>query len=71
MRNIFLEKLNTKCGGESIPISFSKKSKLSISLIRFKVFMQFVFIVCHAEGYGNISKLSCGPLAFTSYKAFL
>ena len=31
MRNIFLEKSYTKCGGETIPRSFSKKSKLSIS----------------------------------------
>ena len=31
MRNIFLEKSYTKCGGETIPISFSK-SKLTISL---------------------------------------
>ena len=32
MRNIFLEKSYTKCGGETILRSFSKKSKLSISL---------------------------------------
>ena len=32
MRNIFLEKSFTKCGGETIPIPFSKKSKLCISL---------------------------------------
>ena len=32
MRNIFVEKLYTKCGGEAIPKPFSKKSKLSISL---------------------------------------
>ena len=32
MRNIFLEKSCTKCGGETIPKSISKKSKLSISL---------------------------------------
>ena len=31
MRNIFLEKSYTKCGGETIPKPFSKKSKLSIS----------------------------------------
>ena len=40
MRNIFLEKSHTKCGGETIPIPFSKKSKLSISLDQeFKSFM--------------------------------
>ena len=32
MRNIFLEKLYTKCGGETIDRPFSKISKLSISL---------------------------------------
>ena len=32
MRNIFVEKLYTKCGGEAIPKPFSKKSKLNISL---------------------------------------
>ena len=32
MRNIFLEKLYTKCAGETIPRPFSKKSKLSISI---------------------------------------
>ena len=31
MRNIFLEKSYTKCGGGTIPRSFSKKPKLSIS----------------------------------------
>ena len=28
-------------------------------------------IVCQVEGYPNILKLNCKPLAFTSYKAFL
>ena len=32
MRNIFPEKLYTKCGGETIPRPFSEKSKLRISL---------------------------------------
>ena len=32
MRNIFLEKSYIKCGGETIPGPFSKKSKLSINL---------------------------------------
>ena len=32
MRNIYLEKSYTKCGGDTIPRSFPKKSKLSISL---------------------------------------
>ena len=32
MKNNFLEKSNTKYGGETIPRPFSKKSKFSISL---------------------------------------
>ena len=32
LRNIFLQKSYTKCGGESIPRQFFKKSKLSISV---------------------------------------
>ena len=32
MRNISLEKLYIKCGGETIPRPFSKKTKLSKSL---------------------------------------
>ena len=36
-----------------------------------KVWLQFVFIVRQVKGYWNVLKLSCRPLAFTSYKAFL
>ena len=32
MRNIFIEKSCPKCGRETIPKPFSKKSKLSVSL---------------------------------------
>ena len=32
MRNIFIKRSYTKCGGETIPILFPKNSKLSISL---------------------------------------
>ena len=32
MRNIFIEKSDTKCGEETNPRPFSKKIKLSISL---------------------------------------
>ena len=32
MRNTFLEKSYAKCGGETIPRPFSKKTKLNISL---------------------------------------
>ena len=32
MRNIFLEKSYTKCGGETVPRPFCKNSQVSISL---------------------------------------
>ena len=34
-------------------------------------FIRFVFIVLQVEDYQNILKLSCRPLTYTSYKAFL
>ena len=65
MQNIFLKNSYTKHGGETIRRSFSKKSKLGISLDH--SFIQFVFIVCQVEeGHRNILKLSCRPLAFTT-----
>ena len=53
IRKISLEKLYTKSGGETISRSFSRKSKLSISLDQsiLQSFIQFVFIVCQVEGY--------------------
>ena len=45
MRNIFLEKSYTKCGGEASPRPFYKKSKLSISLDQ-QSEIKFAFIVC-------------------------
>ena len=41
MRNIFLEKLYTKCGGETSPRNFSEKIKLNISIG--SSFIQFAF----------------------------
>ena len=58
MRNIFLEKSYTKCGGETSPRPFSEKLKL----------LYTVCFYCMASwGYGNILKLTCRPLAFTLY----
>ena len=71
MRNIFLEKSYTKCDGETILRPFFKKSNLNVSLDQESKVIQFVFIVCQFEGYRYILKLSCRPLAFNSYKAFL
>ena len=53
IRNILLEKSYAKCGGETIPRPFSKKSKLSISLDQYsKVsYIYYVLIVCQVEDY--------------------
>ena len=67
MKNIFLEKLFTKCGGETITRPFSKIENISESIA--KSYMQFVYIVCQVESCQNILKLSYRPLAFTSYKS--
>ena len=72
MRNNFLEKSYTKCGGETILSPFSKKSKFSISVNQWsKVLCNLFFFVCPVEDYRNILKISCNPLPYTSYKTFL
>ena len=43
MKNIFLEKPYTKCGGESSPRPFSEKLKLSISLDQQSEFLFCLF----------------------------
>ena len=43
MRNTFLEKSYAKCGGETIPRPFSKKSKLSISLDQYSKVLYILF----------------------------
>ena len=45
MRIIFLEKPFSKCGGETIPRSFSKKSKLSISLDQWSEVLYRLFLL--------------------------
>ena len=72
MRNMFLCKSYTKYDGETISRPFSKKIKIEhISRSIVLSFILFVFIVCQAEDYQNILKLSYRPLVFSSYKAFL
>ena len=71
-RDIFLEKLYSKCGGETSPSLFSKKLKLTVSLDQwFKVSYSLFLLygkLRAIEIYGpNILKLSCRPFAFTSY----
>ena len=51
MRNIFLEKSYTKCGGEIILRPFSKMSKLSIYWINCQKCYSLFFIVCKVENY--------------------
>ena len=65
MRSIFLQKSYTKYGAEYSPRPFSEKWKLSISLDQLaKVSDSFFYCtVCHTEGYQNILKLGCIPLA--------
>ena len=46
MRNIFLEKLYTKCGEETISRLFSKKSKLGISLDQLSKLYGLYYTVC-------------------------
>ena len=50
MRNIFLEKSYHKCGGETSPRLFYKKSYLSDLLIESLKYYKFVFIVCVSRG---------------------
>ena len=44
-RGIFLEKSYIKCGGETIPRHFSKKSKLSISLDQHSKVLYILFLL--------------------------
>ena len=43
LKNIFLEKLHTKCGRETIPRSVSKRSKLNISLDQYSKVLYNLF----------------------------
>ena len=72
LRNIFLEKWYTKCGGKTIPAPFFKKSKLSISLDQYSKVLYILFLLfAKFEDYRNWLKLNCRPPIFTSNKAFL
>ena len=78
MKKIFLEKPNTKCGGDTIPRPFYKMFKIQDISIVLKVwnnslknFIHLVFILCQVENYQNMLKLSCRSLTITSHKALL
>ena len=60
MTNIFLEKSNTKCGGETVTRPFPKKSKLSISLDQQSEIWYYLFLLyVQGEVNQNIIKLKC------------
>ena len=67
MGKIFLEKSSIKYSGETSIRPFSGKLKRSIPGSIVLSFIQFVFIISQVEGYRNTLKLSCRPLAFTSF----
>ena len=69
MRNIFLEKSYIKFGGKTSPRSFSKKSELNKSLDQqSEIFYSLFLLHLQVEGYRNILKLRCRPLAFSENK---
>ena len=45
MRNIFLEKSYTKCGGETSPRPFSEELELSISLDQYSKLLYNLFLL--------------------------
>ena len=73
MRNIFLEKLYTQCGGKASPIPFYKKSKSSKCPDQQ---LEFVFIECSREDVPDlfinifIYKFITNVLIFILHKAF-
>ena len=54
MRNIFLEKSYTKCGGETIPKNFSKKSRWKISLVIVKSHLYLQLLKYHFHCYVHL-----------------
>ena len=69
MRNSFLIKSYTKCGGETSPRPFFKKSKMKlISGSTVWNLCRFFSLYAQFEDYQNSLKLRSWPLAFTSYK---
>ena len=60
MRNIFLEKAYTICGGETSPLCFLKKSKFSIALDQqYEVSYSSFLLHVQVEDYQDILKLRC------------
>ena len=74
IRNIFPEKSYTKCGGETIPRPFSKKSKLSISRDQYSKVLYSLFLFClycsPRSGLSKVIETKMQTIYFYSYKAF-
>ena len=68
MRNIFLENHTQNVMKKQTPFPKSYLKKIKIERICGSIvqsFIQLNLIVCQFEGYRNLLKLSCRPLAFT------
>ena len=52
-KNIFLKESYAKCGGETIPRLFFKKSKLNISLDQYSKVLYMLFLYMLFEDYRN------------------
>ena len=60
MRNIFLEKSYTKCGGKTNSRAISKKSKLDLSLNQhYEHLCSLILLYVKVKDYQNILKLKC------------
>ena len=71
MRNIFLEKIYTKCGEASFR-PLCEKSKLGVILDQqIEVLWRLFLLYVKVKVYQNILKLRYWQLDFTSYKAFV
>ena len=58
MKNILLEESYTKCGGESSNRTFSKNSKLSMSLDQQSEFSySLISLYAQVEDYQNLKKI--------------
>ena len=70
LRNFFLEKSYTKCGGETIPSPFLKNQNWAYLWINVLKFYSFCFYCLLSWGPSKWSKFSCRLFAFNLYKAF-
>ena len=71
MRNVFLEKSNTKYDGETIPRPFFKNQNWEYLWINILKFDAVWFYFMPSWGLSKYIEIKMQILAFTSYKAFL